>query len=282
MKDQDTHFPLMANGRTLDLHEPVVMGILNITPDSFYDGGKYNDLDTALAQTEKMISEGACIIDIGAVSSRPGSIAPDLEEEWKRLSDILPEIRKRFPDVWLSVDTYRSEIVHRSAAEGIDIVNDISGGKLDNDLLTVVAETHLPYILMHMQGTPATMQQEPFYRNVVAEVMYWFDERISVLRKMGCNQFILDPGFGFGKTVKHNYQLLSHLDQIVAKGFPVLAGLSRKSMLTKLLNIKEEQSLNATSIANTYALVKGAKILRVHDVREAVEAIKIIHHMHVQ
>jgi dihydropteroate synthase len=275
MKPEDTHFQLTANGRMLSLARPAVMGILNLTPDSFFDGGRYTAEDAALAQTERMIEEGAAIIDLGAVSTRPGSVAPDEAEEWKRIAAVLPQLRKRFPETWFSVDTYRAGIAERAAAEGIDLINDISGGVLDAGLLSAVAESKLPYILMHMQGTPQTMQQEPHYTNVVEEVSHWFDNKLAELKAQGISQIILDPGFGFGKTVEHNYQLLAALPEFVKKGFPLLAGISRKSMLTKLLGIKKEEALNATTAANTHALLLGANILRVHDVKEAVEVVRI-------
>lgn len=280
MEPQDTHFQLMAHGRKLNLREPVVMGILNITPDSFYDGGRYDNPDAALAHTERMLIEGAKIIDIGAFSSRPGSIAPSLEEEWQRLAHILPVLRKRFPQTWLSIDTYRAEIVRRAAAEGVDLINDISAGSVDDEMLSAVIAAGLPYILMHMQGTPDTMQQNPNYADVVAEVSNWFDTQVEALQKQGCTQLILDPGFGFGKTVEHNYSLLTALPQFLAKGFPVLVGISRKSMITKLLNIKKEAALNAGTVLHTYALMKGAHIIRTHDVREAVEVIAISEYIH--
>jgi dihydropteroate synthase len=274
-KPEDTHFKLTANGRVLALNKPVVMGILNLTPDSFFDGGRYTTADAALAQTERMVAEGAAIIDLGAVSTRPGSDAPDEAEEWRRIYEVLPLLRRRFPHIWLSADTYRASVVQKAAAEGIDIINDISGGGMDAALVQTVAQTGLPYILMHMQGTPATMQHKPQYTNVVAEMSQWFDEKITALQAHGVSQLVLDPGFGFGKTVAHNFQLLAAVPQFVQKGFPLLAGISRKSMLTKLLSIKKEEALNATTAANTHALLGGAHILRVHDVKEAVETIGI-------
>jgi dihydropteroate synthase len=274
-KPEDTHFKLTANGRTLSLQKPVVMGILNLTPDSFYDGGRYTTADSALAQTERMVAEGAAIIDLGAVSTRPGSEAPDEAEEWRRIYEVLPILRRRFPQIWLSADTYRASVVQKAAAEGIDMINDISGGGLDDALVQAVAHTKLPYILMHMQGTPATMQQQPHYTNVVAEVSSWFDQKIAALQAQGVSQLVLDPGFGFGKTVEHNFRLLAALPQFAQKGFPLLAGISRKSMVTKLLGIKKEEALNATTAANTHALTGGAHILRVHDVKEAIQAVEI-------
>ncbi|MCU0432841.1 MAG: dihydropteroate synthase [Bacteroidia bacterium] len=274
-KPEDTHFKLTANGRLLALHRPVVMGILNLTPDSFYDGGRYTTADAALAQTERMVQEGAAIIDLGAVSTRPGSVAPDENEEWRRIYEVLPLLRRRFPEIWLSADTFRASIVQKAAAEGIDLINDISGGSFDSELISAVAESRLPYILMHIQGTPATMQQEPHYHDVVAEVSAWFDAKIAALQAQGITQIVLDPGFGFGKTVEHNYRLLAALPQFVQKGFPLLAGVSRKSMITKLLGIGKNDALSATTAVHTHALLRGAHILRAHDVKEAVQAVKI-------
>ncbi|MGL5892013.1 MAG: dihydropteroate synthase, partial [Bacteroidia bacterium] len=205
----------------------------------------------------------------------PGSAAPDEAEEWKRIVAVLPLLRKRFPETWFSVDTFRAGIVTRAAAEGTDLINDISGGAFDAGLLSAVAQSKLPYVLMHMQGTPQTMQQQPSYANVVSEVSAWMDEHIQQLREAGITQIITDPGFGFGKTMEHNYQLLGGLAEFVKKGFPVLAGVSRKTMITKLLEIKKEDALSATTAINTHALLRGAKILRVHDVKEAVQAVRI-------
>lgn len=272
---EDTHFQLTANGRRLELAQPVVMGILNLTPDSFYDGGRYTTADAALAQTERLLADGAALIDLGAVSTRPGSVAPDEAEEWNRLAQVLPLLRSRFPQAWLSVDTFRAGIARRAADAGADIINDISGGTLDADLLPTVAQTGLPYVLMHLQGTPATMQQAPHYTDVVAEVSTWMDERLAHLRAIGCTQVIVDPGFGFGKTMRHNYQLMAALPEFAQKGAPVLVGVSRKGMVTQLLGIHKDEALNATTALHVHALLGGARILRVHDVREALQAIAI-------
>lgn len=275
---QDTHFQL-HDGRTLDLSGPVVMGILNVTPDSFFDGGKYERPEDALAQAEKMLQQGATIIDLGAVSTRPGAVAPSEAEEWARLEPVLKLLREKLPNAILSVDTWRAAIAEKAVKTGAHIINDISGGTMDAAMFATIGKFGVPYILMHIQGTPETMQQDPHYDDVVKEVKLFFEERLTQLKNAGASQIILDPGFGFGKTVEHNYQLLSSLDVFVKMGHPVLAGLSRKSMTTKLLGIGKTEALNATTALNTIALQKGAKILRVHDVREAVECIRIFNYL---
>lgn len=275
---QDTHFQL-HDGRTLDLSGPVVMGILNVTPDSFFDGGKYERPEDALAQAEKMMRQGATIIDLGAVSTRPGAVAPSEAEEWERLEPVLKLLREKLPNAILSVDTWRAAIAEKAVKTGAHIINDISGGTMDAAMFATIGKPGVPYILMHIQGTPETMQQDPHYDDVVKEVKQFFEERLTQLKNAGASQIILDPGFGFGKTVAHNYQLLSSLDVFVKMGHPVLAGLSRKSMTTKLLGIGKTEALNATTALNTIALQKGAKILRVHDVREAVECIRIFNYL---
>ncbi|HEU4719659.1 MAG TPA: dihydropteroate synthase [Bacteroidia bacterium] len=272
---QDTHFRLESRGRTLSLDEPAVMGILNVTPDSFYDGGKYADPGKALAHAEKMIAEGAAIIDIGAVSTRPGSADPGEEEELKRLMAVLPSLRKKFPDVFISVDTFRSSVAGKAIAEGADIINDISGGTMDENMFPFIAKKNIPYVLMHIRGTPDNMQHSPVYEDVVKEVKEFLVSRALQLKKAGASQLILDPGFGFGKTVEHNFTLLSKLEQLASLGFPLLAGFSRKSMITKFSGTGKNEALNATTVLNTMALNKGARILRVHDVKEATEAIRI-------
>ena len=271
MKAQDKDFALFSGERKLDLSLPVAMGILNVTPDSFFDGGKYNSVENGLAQAEKMVKEGAKIIDIGAVSTKPGAREISVEEEWGRMEKIIHELIGKFPHTIFSVDTYRSEIAERAVHAGVQIINDISGGSMDEKMFETVAELNVPYVLMHLQGTPETMQKNPVYENVVDEVKKYFEEKISVLDKLGVKRIILDPGFGFGKTVEHNLQLLNALDQFSGFGFPILAGLSRKSMITKLFG--EGETLNGTIALNKIALEKGAKILRVHDVKEAVKLI---------
>lgn len=271
MKAQDKHF--QSENSVFEV--PVVMGILNITPDSFYDGGKYDAPEAALEQAKLLYSQGATIIDIGAVSTRPGAVPPSENEEWQRLEPVLALLKKELPEVLISVDTYRSAIARKAVAAGAHIINDISGGTMDTAMFETVAELNVPYVLMHIQGNPENMQDNPQYENVVGEVKQFFEERIAQLKKLGFEKIIPDPGFGFGKTVEHNYQLLSSLDEFSAMGFPVLAGLSRKSMITKLLGVKKENALNGTTALNMIALMKGAKILRVHDVKEAVDCVKI-------
>ncbi len=274
MKAQDTQLHLFCRALSLDLSKPAVMGILNVTPDSFYDGGRYIAVESALNQAEKMILAGAKIIDIGAVSTRPGSKGVSVEEEWNRLKDIIEVLREKFPKTILSVDTYRSEIARKSVHAGVHIINDISGGTMDEQMFETVAELQVPYILMHIQGTPDMMQKNPVYGNVIEEVKSFFEIQIEKLKTRGVKQIILDPGFGFGKTVEHNYQLLNQLEVFVGMGFPVLAGLSRKSMITKLYGEKPDEALTGTTEVHKIALQKGVKILRVHDVKEAMALVQ--------
>lgn len=273
MKAQDTQLHLFCGNLSLDLSRPVIMGILNLTPDSFYDGGKYNSIENALLQVQKMVAEGAKIIDIGAVSTRPGAQQISADEEWSRMNAIIPLLKTNFPETILSVDTYRSEIAKKAIGAGAHIVNDISGGTMDDKMFETIAELNVPYVLMHIKGTPETMQKNPVYENVVVEVKQFFEERIAKLKAFGVKQIILDPGFGFGKTLEHNYQLLNSLEVFTGMNFPVLAGLSRKSMITKLYGGEKKESLVGTIEVNKIALEKGAKILRVHDVKEGMEII---------
>jgi len=266
-----------CNGKLLDLSSPVVMGILNITPDSFYDGGKHPTTENAVLQAERMIREGAAIIDIGAVSTRPDAADVDEFEEWTRLKAVLPVLRKEFPETIISVDTWRSSVAKEAVACGADIINDISGGQFDQEMFKTIAGLKVAYIMMHTQGTPGTMQQNPHYDDVVNDIFDFFTENLKKLRHLGVtDNIIIDPGFGFGKTVKHNYELLSKISKFKSLGFPVLVGLSRKSMINKILESKPSEALNGTSVLNTIALLNGADILRVHDVKEAVEAIKLV------
>jgi dihydropteroate synthase len=267
---------LFCNTKELDLSIPQVMGILNITPDSFFDGGRYEACDAQLHQAEKMLNDGAAIIDIGAVSTRPG--APEVSEvlEIERLLPPLKSIRNHFPGCLISVDTYRPAVAKAAVDEGADIINDIYGGRFETGMFETIASLKVPYILMHMKGTPQTMQQEPEYNNVVMEVSYFFEQRIALCREKGIRQVLIDPGFGFGKTADHNFALLSHLDALKSMGYPIVAGLSRKSMITRVLKINPENAKNGTTVLNTIALIKGADILRVHDVKEAMEAIRLV------
>ncbi len=273
MKAQDTQLPLFCRELSLDLSTPKVMGILNVTPDSFYDGGKHNSLERALAQAMKMAKEGASIIDIGAISTRPGAKIISAEEEWGRLEAIIPLLKEKLPDIIISIDTYRSQIAERAIKAGAHIINDISGGTMDEKMFETIAEHDVPYVLMHIQGTPQTMQLNPQYENVVDEVKLFFEERINKLSVLGVKKIILDPGFGFGKTVEHNYQLLESLEVFVKMGFPVLVGMSRKSFVTKIFGGEKDKALEGTLNVNKIAIKKGAKILRVHDVKETVELI---------
>jgi len=264
------------NGKSLTFTKPFVMAIVNLTPDSFYDGGKFDTFKEVLSDVEEKLKQGADIIDIGAASSRPNSLEVSEEEEWQRLQNCLIEIRKEFPKTFISVDTYRSTIAKKSADLGADIINDISGGNLDAEMFKTVASIGIPYILMHMQGTPQTMQQNPKYANVVEEIKSEFEIKINSFKDLNFNKLILDVGFGFGKTTEHNYQLLKNLGKIKNLGFSILAGLSRKSMINKVIGTNPVTALNGTTVLNTIALLNGANILRVHDVTEAKQAIDLI------
>ena len=266
---------LNIRGKLQDYSGPMVMGILNVTPDSFYDGGKNNTPDEVLNHARKMITEGASIIDIGAQSTRPGAKMLSPSEEWSRLQQPLRLLRKEFPDVVLSVDTFYSEIAEKAAGEGIDMINDVSGGEIDSQMFSIAGKLKLPYVLMHIQGIPQTMQQDPQYTDVTREVMDHLSGKIIQLLEAGVNDIIVDPGFGFGKTTEHNFVLLSNLGLFKIFERPILAGLSRKSMVTKVAGVIPENALNGTTVLNTIALQKGANILRVHDVKEAMEAIKL-------
>jgi dihydropteroate synthase len=258
---------------------PLIMGILNITADSFYDGGRYLSEKEYLIQAEKMIEGGADIIDVGAQSTRPGAVELSEAEEGGKLIEALKIIRKTFPEIMLSADTYRSHIAQQAAEAGADIINDIAGGTMDENMFKVIAQLNIPYVLMHIQGTPQNMQTNPQYKNVTVEVKHFFEHQVNTLNKMGANKIIIDPGFGFGKTLEHNYTLLQQLEQFQEIDKPLLVGISRKSMIWKLLNSTPEKALNGTSVINTIALMKGAKILRVHDVKEAKECVDIIQKM---
>lgn len=252
------------------------MGILNLTPDSFYDGGKYKSEQLILQHVEDMLIEGATFIDIGAYSSRPGAQHISEEEERARLLPVLERITGQFPGILISVDTFRSRIAAESIAAGACMINDISAGQMDQNMFATVAGLQVPYLLMHMRGTPQTMKQHTDYKDLVKEIIIYFSEKIFELRKLGLNDLILDPGFGFSKTLEQNYELLGKLELLSCMELPIIAGLSRKSMLYTLLETDAEGALNATTAANTIALQKGASILRVHDVKEAMETIRIM------
>jgi dihydropteroate synthase len=264
------------NAKKLLFTKPLVMGIVNLTPDSFYDGGKYSDVNDVLRDAEEKIKQGADIIDIGAASSRPNAKEIDETEEWERLRSVLKELRKKFPDIFISVDTYRSSIAKKSSESGADIINDISGGNLDNEMFKVISKLDVAYVLMHMQGIPQTMQKDPHYGDVVYEVKNELEQKIKIFSELNFKNIILDVGFGFGKNNEHNYQLLKQLPQFVELGFPVLAGVSRKSMINKIIKTNPVTALNGTTVLNTIALLNGAKILRVHDVTEAKQAIELV------
>lgn len=269
-------FQINIKQTLFNLDQPKVMGILNVSPDSFFDGGKYNSIPTALAQLEKMIENGLDILDIGAVSTRPGSALISEEEEKSRLLPILKEIVKNFSDLIISIDTYRAEICKQSVDMGAAIINDISGGSIDPLMFKTVGELKVPYILTHIQNLPSNMQDNPQYTDVIHEIIRYFAEKIQQAYQEGIHDIIIDPGFGFGKTQKQNYELLKNLKEFELLECPILVGLSRKSMFWKLLETSPEHALNATSVGNTIALLNGANILRVHDVKEASECIKII------
>ncbi len=263
-------------GNLIHFSEPVVMGVVNVTPDSFYDGGKLTDTETLLKSVESMISEGASFIDVGAMSTRPGASMISTKTELERLLPAVHAIRKNFPEIPISIDTFRSWVAVRVIEEiGQIVVNDISGGTLDSKMFETIGKMNVPYILTHIQGTPQNMHENPDYTDVVREVSLWLSERVKQLTKFGVKDVIIDPGFGFGKNIMHNYELLNCFDSFKVFQLPVMAGLSRKSMVWKLLNTKPEEALNGTSVINTMALLGGADILRVHDVKEAMEAIKI-------
>ena len=263
-------------GRLFDLSKPKVMGILNLTPDSFYDGGVHNEINNIEDHVNKMVNDGMDILDIGGYSSKPGAKNISVDEELSRVIPILKHIRKIFPELVISIDTFRSKIASASLNEGADIINDISGGTLDKNMMSIVAKNNCPYILMHMQGNPQNMQNDPSYENVTLEIIQYLAQRIKIAHDNNIVDIIVDPGFGFGKTLEHNFEILNNLEKFNVLDTPILAGFSRKSMIYKTLKTSSEKALNGTSSLNTIALTKGAKILRVHDVKEAKECI-ILH-----
>ncbi len=267
---------LNCGSHLLDLSSPVVMGILNLTPDSFFDGGRYPDTASRISQVEKMIGDGASIIDIGAVSTRPKAIPVSQEEELARLIPVIDMLCREFPAMIFSADTFRAEVARAAVEHGAGMINDVYGGRFGAAMLETVATLKVPYVLMHMKGTPENMQDNPGYSDVFAEVSYFFEQQLARCRDKGVLQVILDPGFGFGKNTEHNFTLLSRFDEFRSEGVPLLAGLSRKSMINKVLHATPENALNGTTVLNTIALLKGADILRVHDVKEAVEAVRLV------
>jgi dihydropteroate synthase len=266
---------LKCGNNVLNVDKPLVMGILNLTPDSFFDGGRYTNMDDCISHTKKMIEDGASIIDLGAVSTRPGADYVSEEQEIARLLPALTLLISKYPKIVFSVDTYRSKVAKLAADAGAGIINDVSGGSMDSGLIETVAQTGLPYILMHMQGTPPDMQKNPVYENVTNDICNFFEENIVSLHESGIQQLILDPGFGFGKSIEHNFRLLRELSVFKQLNFPLLVGISRKSMIYKLLEISPEEALTSTSALQMVALLNGADILRVHDVKEAVQVVKL-------
>ncbi|MBU2939460.1 dihydropteroate synthase [Lacinutrix sp. C3R15] len=265
-----------CKGKLIDLTSPKVMGILNLTPDSFYDGGKYKNESQILAQVEMMLKNEATFIDIGAYSSRPNAQHISEAEELTRLLPIINLLTKVFPEIIISVDTFRSEVAKQAITNGAALINDISAGKLDQNMMQTVANLQVPYILMHMKGTPQNMQEQTNYKNIIKELIFYFSERVAEAKKLGINDMIIDPGFGFAKNTAQNFEVLTHLELLKIVDLPILAGVSRKSMIYKTLKNTAQDALNGTTVLNTIALQKGANILRVHDVKEATETVKLI------
>lgn len=264
-----------CKGELIDLSSPKIMGILNVTPDSFFDGGKYKDKKSVLLQTEKMLSEGATFIDVGAYSSRPGAEAILVEEEIQRILPIVELLSREFPNIILSIDTFRSQVAEKCLEAGAALINDISAGRIDNNMFSIIAKHKVPYIMMHMKGTPQNMKQKTTYKDILTNILYYFSERVTAARALGIYDIIVDPGFGFAKTTAQNFEILHKLDLFRTLNLPVLTGVSRKSMIYKTLETTAENSLNGTTALNMVALGKGANILRVHDVKEAAECVQL-------
>lgn len=265
-----------CKGRLIDLKKPKVMGILNITPDSFYDGGKYKDEVSILKQAKKILDEGATFVDLGAYSSRPGATDISEEEELRRILPIVDLLINAFPDICLSIDTFRSKVARRCLEKGAAMINDISAGNLDLNMMQIISDFKVPYIMMHMNGTPQNMAKQTNYNKLIEDVLYYLSEKVALAKSYGINDIIIDPGFGFAKTPSQSFYLLQNLNLFKTFGLPILVGLSRKSMIYKTLGIDANQALNGTTALNTLALTKGANILRVHDVKEAVECIELM------
>ena len=268
-------FTLNSNGKQLNINTPLVMGVLNCTDDSFYEGSRSLQLSDLQKRIDQMISEGATIIDIGGQSTKPGTVQIDTETEIERIKGALEYIKRIYPQQWVSIDTTRSEVAQYAVTHGADLVNDISAGNMDEKMIPTVATLKVPYICMHMQGRPETMQLSPSYVHVTNDVIAFFKQKVTTLKDAGIHDIIIDPGFGFGKTIDHNYQLMHELELFHQLELPLLVGISRKSMIYKLLRTTPVDALNGTTVLNTIALMKGANILRVHDVKEANEVIKI-------
>lgn len=271
-----SEFTINCKGKLVELDTPKVMGILNITPNSFYDGGRYRSDSDFLKQAETMLIDGASFLDLGAYSSKPNAEFVSVEEEVQRLLPVLELLLKEFPDALISIDTFRAEVAKKAINSGATIINDISGGMLDSNMLQTVGELGAPYIMMHMRGTPNTMQQFTQYTNLINDILYYFSERISVARSHNIKDIIIDPGFGFSKTLDQNYELMQKMELFSILELPLLVGISRKSMIYKLLGTTPKEALNGTTVLNTISIQKGAKILRVHDVKEAVETLQIL------
>lgn len=265
-----------ARGRLVTFERPLVMGILNLTPDSFYDGGQHNTSDTALTKAEQLVADGADIIDIGAYSSRPGASPISVQEEIDRALPLIEALVRQFPDVLLSIDTFRAQVAEEAVKAGVHIINDISGGALDEEMFPTVARLQVPYILMHMRGTPESMQTLTSYDNVVVDIATSLGDKVASLRELGVKDIILDPGFGFAKTLEQNYELLHRIDELHYFGLPILGGVSRKSMIYKKLNITAQEALTGTIALNTFLLSKGVQLLRVHDVKEARQVVDLL------
>ncbi|MCC9064380.1 dihydropteroate synthase [Flavobacterium piscisymbiosum] len=265
-----------CKGKLIDLSVPKVMGILNVTPNSFFDGGKYKNEGEIISQVEKMLSEGATFIDIGAYSSKPSAEFVTEQQEIDRIVPAIELILKHFPETLLSIDTFRAAVAKASIESGAAIINDIAAGELDDKMFDVIADYNVPYIMMHMRGNPQTMQSMTQYEDIVKEMLFYFSEKVKKARSLGINDLILDPGFGFAKTTDQNYEVLQKMELFNLLELPVLAGVSRKSMIYKTLGNTAQEALNGTTVINTIALTKGAKILRVHDVKEAVECVTLM------
>ncbi|MDC0634982.1 dihydropteroate synthase [Flavobacteriaceae bacterium] len=278
-KNKNINLSINCNGKLVDLNTPKVMGVLNITPDSFYDGGRYKDAKSILNQTEKLISEGATFLDIGAYSSRPGADFISENEELKRIVPVVELIQKNNPDVLISIDSFRAKVIRECVSAGAVISNDISAGKLDPDMIKTVGELGVPYIMMHMRGTPQTMKNHTTYQHLINEIYTYFSKQIELARQHNITDIIIDPGFGFAKTLAQNYELLNQMEFLKNLNCPILTGVSRKSMIYKVLGCTAEEALNGTTALNMVALMNGACILRVHDVKEAVECIKLFNQL---
>jgi len=264
-----------TKGKLITFDKALIMGILNVTPDSFFDGGKHNTLENALARASKMVEDGVDIIDIGAYSSRPGSPLISSQEEIDRAIPVIEQLVQLYPNLPISIDTFRADVAETAIKAGAHIINDVSGGSLDNNMFQTVAQLQVPYILMHMRGTPETMQTMTDYEDIVTDIAIYFGEKISTLRSLGVKDIILDPGFGFAKTVEQNYELLNRIEEFHYFGLPLLGGISRKSMIYKKLQITPQESLNATTALNTLLLERGVQILRVHDITEAKQLVNL-------